>query len=218
MGASMAQVESIDKTHADPRIFTTQFSIACDVTNPLTGPNGASFVFSPQKGASPDQVMDLDLGLQNLGNIIARDLGINIADIQGSGAAGGLGGGMKAFFNADLTAGIDLVLDYLNFHTQIQDADLVLTAEGRMDSQTCFNKAPAGVARAAKKAGVPCFAICGSLDNQAVNDLHEIGINAMFSICNSPISLETAMKKTFSLLSIATQEAVRAFLWGKMPP
>ncbi|MCG8635195.1 MAG: glycerate kinase [Desulfobacterales bacterium] len=213
-GASLGKVDKIDKSGVDPRLSRASFSVACDVTNPLTGPDGASFVFSPQKGATPGQVRDLDRGLAHFGRIISRDLGVEITDLEGAGAAGGLGGGMKAFFTARLLPGIDMVLDLVDFHTQVKDADLVLTAEGRMDSQTRFNKAPAGVARAAKAANVPCYGLCGSRGKH-IRTLHPLGMDAVFPICPGPISLASALEEAFDLLSRATEQAVRAFSAGR---
>ncbi len=214
IGASLNRVAAIDKDEVDPRLAKVTFSVACDVTNPLTGTNGASFIFSPQKGANPDQVRELDKGLATLGRIIARDLGMDITKTEGAGAAGGLGGGMKAFFKAQLLPGIDMVLDLVDFHTKVKTADLVLTAEGRMDSQTQFNKAPAGVARAAKAANVPCLGLCGS-QGKKIHTLHSLGMDAIFSICPGPISLDSAMDEAFDLLAEATEQTVRAFLTGR---
>ncbi len=214
IGASLNRVAAIDKDEVDPRLAGVTFSVACDVTNPLTGPNGASFVFSSQKGASPDQVRELDKGLAHFGQIIARELDVDITTLKGAGAAGGLGGGMKAFFNAKLLPGIDMVLDLVDFHSQVKTADLVLTTEGRVDSQTQFNKAPAGVARAAKAANVPCFGLCGSLGKD-IQTLHTLGMDAVFSICPGPITLDAAMDEAFDLLACATEQAVRAFLSGR---
>lgn len=214
IGASLEKLASVDLKNADPRIKATSFSMACDVTNPLSGPTGASFVFSPQKGASPAQVELLDRGLKNLGDVVNRDLGVEIRLLEGAGAAGGLGGGMKALFNARLTPGIDMVLDLIDFHSHVKTADLVLTAEGFVDNQTQFNKAPAGVAKAAKAAGVPCFALCGGMGEQ-IDTLHDLGLDAVFSICNGPLSLETAMENAADLLADSCEQIIRAFLAGR---
>ncbi len=214
IGASLENLSVIDPTGADPRIKTAEFGVACDVTNPLSGPTGASHVFSPQKGASPTQVETLDKGLKNFGDVVNRDLGMDIRDIEGAGAAGGLGGGMKGFFNAKLTPGIDMVLDLIDFHGHVKTADLVLTAEGFVDSQTQFNKAPAGVAKAAKAAHVPCFALCGGMGGQ-INTLHDLGLDAVYSICNGPLSLETAMENAADLLADSSEQIIRAFLAGR---
>ncbi len=216
VGASLNAIDAIDTSGVDPRIASTRFSVACDVTNPLTGPNGAAHIFGPQKGASPDQVRMLDQGLSNLARVIQKDLEKDIDGIEGAGAAGGLGGGMKAFFNAELTPGIDLVLNLINFKKIIADADLILTGEGCIDEQTRFNKAPAGVARAARAMNLPCLAICGSI-GKGGNLLSDIGINAVFSICAGPLSVEQAMAQAQELLAQTTEQAVRAFLAGRNP-
>lgn len=211
VGASLASVVAIDVTTADPRIRQTAFSVACDVTNPLTGPKGASYVFSPQKGASREQVADLDRGLLNFAKVLEKTFGTPVDALPGAGAAGGLGAGMRVFFDATLSPGIDLVLQFLDFDKALEKADLVMTAEGRMDAQTRFNKAPAGVAKAARAAGIPCIALCGSKTSD-IQSLHEIGIAAVLSIVPGPISLKEAMEEAGPLLTDAAEQAVRLFL------
>ena len=214
VGGSMAAIVSIDRQNIDPRLAGVSVSVACDVTNPLTGENGASAVYAPQKGATPEQVIRLDEGLANLARVIQKDLGVAIAVMPGGGAAGGLGGGMHAFVGAELKPGIDLVIDVVGLKCCIAGADLVLTAEGRIDDQTRFNKAPAGVARTAKAAGVPCIAICGGV-GEGIELLYDIGIDAVFSICSGPQSLAEAMKNAGDLLARRTEQVVRAFLAGR---
>jgi glycerate kinase len=213
-GGSLGAIVSIDRQNADPRLDGVSVSVACDVTNPLTGDKGASVVFSPQKGATPEQVTRLDAGLANLARVIRKDLGVAIADMPGAGAAGGLGGGLYAFVGAELKPGIDLVIDVVGLKDAINGADLVLTAEGRIDRQTRFNKAPAGVARTAKAAGVPCIAICGGVGD-GIESLYDIGIEAVFSICSGPQSLAVAMQDANHLLSRQTEQVVRTFLAGR---
>ena len=210
----MNAVAAIDKSGVDSRLAGIHVAAACDVSNPLTGPEGAAPVFGPQKGASADQVEALDAGLANLARVIRRDIGIDIQKLAGSGAAGGLGGGLHAFLGAELKPGIDLVLEVVGLKNSLTAADLVLTAEGQIDDQTRFNKAPAGVARMAKTAGVPCIAICGAV-GEAVHTLHGIGIDAVFSICRGPLSLEKAMQQAPDLLARCTEQVVRAFVAGK---
>jgi glycerate kinase len=217
VGGQLEAIATIDRSGVDVRIAGLDVAAACDVTNPLTGPEGAAPVYGPQKGATPEQVDQLDAGLANLARIIRRDLGIDILDLPGSGAAGGLGGGLRAFLNAELKTGIDLVLDVVKLKETLAHADLVLTAEGQIDDQTRFNKAPAGVARMAKDAGVPCIAICGSVGRE-IQSLHGIGINAVFSICSGPQSLDEAMRDAGELLARCTEQVVRAFLAGRYRP
>ena len=214
VGGSLGAIASIDRQNVDPRLDGVSVSVACDVTNPLTGDNGASVVYSPQKGASPEQVTRLDTGLANLARVVQMDLGVAIADMPGAGAAGGLGGGLHAFVGADLKPGIDLVIDVVGLKDAIAGADLVLTAEGRIDRQTRFNKAPAGVARTAKAAGVPCIAICGGVGD-GIESLYDIGIDAVFSICSGPQSLAAVMQDADGLLARQTEQVVRTFLAGR---
>ena len=215
VGESLNRIHTIDASGADPRLATTRFSVACDVTNPLTGPNGAAHIFGPQKGADPEQVRMLDQGLSNLARVIQKDLGKDIAALEGAGAAGGLGGGMNAFFNAELKPGIDLVLGLIHFKEKITGADLVLTGEGCIDGQTRFNKAPAGVARAAKALNIPCMAVCGSIGDGG-NRLTDIGLDAVFSICTGPFPLDQAMAEAHTLLARTSEQALRAFLAGRI--
>ncbi|WP_372677544.1 glycerate kinase [Desulfosarcina sp.] len=215
VGGSLETIASIDCRNVDPRLDGISVSVACDVTNPLTGDHGASVVYSPQKGATPDQVARLDAGLANLARVIRRDLGAAIAGMPGAGAAGGLGGGLHAFVGAELKPGIDLVIDVVRLKEAIAGADLVLTAEGRIDGQTRFNKAPAGVARTAKAAGVPCIAIGGGIGD-GIESLYDIGIDAVFSICGGPQSLEAAMRNAEDLLVRQTAQVVRTFLAGRL--
>lgn len=214
IGSALGAIAAIDRQNIDPRLDGLSVAAACDVTNPLTGPNGASVVYAPQKGATPDQVAHLDAGLVSLARVIQRDLGIDIADMPGSGAAGGLGGGLHAFLGAELKPGIDLVVDVMELKAHLDGADLVLTAEGQIDVQTRFNKAPAGVARMAKAAGVPCIAICGGV-GEGIDALYNIGIDAVFSICGGPQSLSEAMQNAGELLTQRTEQVVRAFLAGR---
>ncbi len=134
--------------------------------------------------------------------------------MAGAGAAGGLGGGLHAFLQAELKKGIDLVIDIVNLKKNLQGADLVLTAEGQIDFQTKFDKAPAGVARAAKEANVPCIAICGGVGDR-INELHDIGINAIFSLCKGPQSLQSAIKNGPQLLAHTVEQVVRVFMAGR---
>lgn len=214
VGGSLPLVEKIDASGLDSRLTEATIEGICDVNNPLTGKNGASWVYSPQKGATPEQVKMLDDGLDNLAAVIERDLGKDIRLMPGAGAAGGLGGGLHAFLGAELKKGIDVVIDLVGLKDKIHGADLVLTAEGQIDFQTGYDKAPAGVARAARDAGVPCIAVCGSVGDR-IDELYEIGITAVFSLCRGPQSLDSAMRNGASLLAQAVEQVVRAFVAGK---
>jgi glycerate kinase len=171
-------------------------------------------VYGPQKGASPDQVAALDSGLVNLADRIAEGLGLEVRDLPGAGAAGGLGAGLHAFLGAELRRGVDLVLDLVGLDAKLEGADLVITAEGQIDFQTAFGKAPAGVAERAKARGIPCLAIAGGI-GEGIAELHPIGIDAVFSLCPGPVALEQAMTSGPALLSAATQQVVRCFFSGR---
>jgi glycerate kinase len=210
VGGRLADIARIDGTARDPRLAQVRVEAVCDVDNPLTGPRGAAAVYGPQKGASPAQVAALDAGLDHLAALIERDLGRKIADLAGAGAAGGLGAGLVAFAEAALRPGAELVLDVLELERHLDGADLVLTAEGRIDSQTAHGKAPAAVAARAKAHGIPCIALAGSI-GEGVGVLHALGIAAAFSLCRGPMTLEEAERDAAQLLADAVEQVVRAF-------
>lgn len=188
-GLALQQLDKIDVEKLDPRISSTEIIVACDVTNPLCGPEGASAIFGPQKGATPEMVKELDKGLANFGLKVETYLNKRIIDEKGAGAAGGLGGGLMAFLQAKLEPGIDLILDLIQFEEELADADLVFVGEGKTDNQTSYGKAPMGVGVRAKQHGVPVFCISGSL-SEGYTKLENYGINAFFSIANSPATLQ----------------------------
>ncbi len=192
-GGALAQIRTIDLSGLDDRLKEVQIEVACDVDNPLTGPRGASAIFGPQKGATPELVELLDQNLSHFADVAERTLGKSFRDIEGAGAAGGLGASLLAFLNADLKRGIRIVLDAVNFEEVVKDADLVITGEGRIDGQTVYGKTPIGVAKAAKKYGVPVIGIAGSLslDSEVV---HEHGIDALFSIVPGITTLPDAFE------------------------
>ena len=207
-GESLSKLNSINIDGIDTRIKESNFAIACDVNNPLTGPEGASAIYGPQKGATPEMVNTLDQALTNFAKIVEKDLGIKINDVEGSGAAGGLGGGLIAFLNGKLRKGVDIVLDFVDINKALTNTNLVITGEGQLDFQTIYNKAPIGVARRAKHLGIPVIAISGSLgENFSV--VHEHGIDAASSIVSKPMTLAEASKNAPELISAATEQALR---------
>ena len=207
-GAALADLYRIDTSGLDERAVEAQFSVACDVSNPLTGPEGASAVYGPQKGATPQMVEQLDAALKNFAVVVERDIGTSINDVAGSGAAGGLGGGMMAFLGGSLRAGVDIVLDQVDLDNKLEGADLVITGEGQLDFQTVYNKAPIGVAWRAKERGIPVVAVSGSL-GQGFEDVHAEGIAAVSSIVCAPMSLEEASTRAGELIADAMAEAMR---------
>ena len=214
-GAALADLHHIDTSGLDARAVEAQFSVACDVSNPLTGPEGASAVYGPQKGATPELVEQLDAALRNFARIVERDIGTSINDVPGSGAAGGLGGGMMAFLGGSLRAGVDIVLDQVGLDEKLEGADLVITGEGQLDFQTVYNKAPIGVAWRARERGIPVVAVSGSL-GQGFEDVHAEGIDAVASIVSAPMSLEEASTRGEELLADAAAEAMRFMKVGSM--
>ena len=207
-GDGLRSLHHINVSALHPRVKSTDFIIASDVTNPLTGPNGAAAVFGPQKGATPDMVNVLDAALTHYAQLIERDLGKSVADLPGSGAAGGLGASLVAFLDARLVSGADAVLDALNADSHLTDADLVITGEGQIDAQTIYGKAPIGVAKRAKQFGVPVIAIAGNISDDA-DAVYEYGIDGLVSMMSGPMSLANAMTHAADLLERATERALR---------
>jgi glycerate kinase len=191
-GAALAALEKIDLSGLDPRIPDCVFDVACDVSNPLVGPQGASHIFGPQKGASPDMVETLDASLRHYADIIARDLGQRVADVPGAGAGGGIGAAMLVFLGGRLRPGSEIVTAAVGLDAAVADADLVLTGEGRIDSQTIHGKTPVGVARVAQRHGKPVIAIAGSLAPGAAL-VHAHGIAAVFGAVSRPCTVEQAL-------------------------
>lgn len=163
IGADAARVQRVDLSGLDPRLANVAIRVACDVRNPLCGPNGAAHVFGPQKGATPQAVARLDAGLAQLAAVLAASLGVDITDIPRAGAAGGAAGGMHAMLGAELVSGADVVLDVIGFDTHLDGADLVITGEGRLDGQSLEGKAAVAVAERAGARHVPTVALCGQI-------------------------------------------------------
>ncbi|MDZ5721320.1 glycerate kinase [Bacillus sp. SXabc123] len=192
-GGTLSQLASIDVSGLDPRLHNVKIEVACDVDNPLTGPRGASAVFGPQKGATDDMVKALDQHLTHFADVAEKALGTTYREAEGAGAAGGLGWSLLAFFHADLKRGIDIVLEAVDFENEVQDADLVITGEGRIDSQTIYGKTPIGVAKAAKSYDVPVIGIAGSVSRDS-DAVYQHGIDALFSIVPGAVPLEDAFE------------------------
>lgn len=191
-GRNMSRVYRIDSTGVDPRLHKVEFVIASDVTNPFHGKLGAAWIFGRQKGADDAMIQQLDNGLANLAIVYLRATGIDVQSIQGSGAAGGLGGALAAILNARMESGIGLVLDAARFDDAAREASLVITGEGRMDAQTLMGKAPAGVLARADALGVPVVALCGAVDYS--DALLQSRFKGIFSIQPGAITLAEAMQ------------------------
>lgn len=191
-GAALQALATIDTSALDPRLGESVFEIACDVDNPMTGEHGASAVFGPQKGATPEMVALLDAALVRFGEALERISGVGIMTVPGAGAAGGLGAGASVFLGARLRPGVEIVLDALALETVLAGADLVITGEGRLDGQTARGKTPVGVAHVARRQGVPVIALVGAL-GPGYEAVYDHGINAVFSVVNRPCLLEEAL-------------------------
>lgn len=207
-GAALAQLARIDLAGLDPRIGQAEVIVACDVDNPLCGPRGASAVFGPQKGASPEIVAELDAALAHFAHIASEATGRDVADFPGAGAAGGLGAGLMFFTPAKLRPGVEIVLEAVGFAEAVSTADFVVTGEGRTDFQTAYGKAPVGVAKVAKVRGVPVFCLSGGL-GQGANDVLEQGIDAVMSICDRPLLLEECMRDGSELIEAGAERLCR---------
>lgn len=192
-GQFLDALETIDLTQLDSRLANCTIDVACDVSNPLIGEQGAAAIYGPQKGATTDMIKRLDQGLGHFAQIIRRELGIDVAYAPGAGAAGGMGAAFMAFLNAELRPGIEIVSIAVNLEQEIAQADLVITGEGRLDGQSLNGKVPVGVAEIALKAGCPVIALTGSLGDD-IDGLYDHGIDAAFSSLYKICSLETALK------------------------
>ncbi len=212
-GAALADLERIDVATLDARLANSEVLIASDVTNPLCGAQGASAVYGPQKGATPRMVAQLDAALAHYADVIQRDLGVEVKDVPGAGAAGGLGAGLIAFLKAKVIPGIDVVIQTSGLVDNLKDADLVFTAEGKIDSQTAYGKVPTGVAKKAKEFGLPVIAIAGEVADDC-RVVYQHGIDAVLSIAPGPISLGQSMAEAERLVTDTAERAIRLFLCG----
>jgi len=207
-GAALSRLHHISMDGMDARLQECTFEVACDVNNPLTGPTGAAAVYGPQKGATPAMVKELDNALAQYAAVIERDLGLSVRDIPGAGAAGGLGAGLLAFLHATLRPGAHIVLEAVKLEEHLRQADLIITAEGQLDSQTAYGKSVGAVAALAKRYGLPVLALAGSLgdDYQTVYDL---GVDAVAVLPSKPMTLTYAMGHAAELMVDATERAMR---------
>ncbi|MDH2997558.1 glycerate kinase [Pasteurellaceae bacterium LFhippo2] len=207
-GEELAKISVIELGNLDSRLAQVEFEVACDVSNPLCGPQGASAIFGPQKGATPEAVKILDSALAHFAQVAQQQLGINIADKAGAGAAGGMGGGLLLLDNLQLKAGVQIIIDATKLEQHIQDADLVITGEGRMDAQSIAGKTPIGVARVAKKFDKPVIAIVGCL-REDYNVVYQHGIDAVFPIIRQLGTLEETLKNGADNLISAAENVAR---------
>ncbi|GEA14934.1 MAG: glycerate 2-kinase [Moorella sp. (in: firmicutes)] len=207
--AGLEELERIEIQGLDPRVKEAEILVACDVDNPLCGPRGASAVYGPQKGATPEMVPRLDAALARLADTIERDLGKDVRELPGAGAAGGLGAGLVAFLGAGLRRGIELVIETVDLDGILaRGADLVITGEGEINHQTAFGKVPAGVARVAGKYGIPVVALVGSI-GEGAGTVYDHGIKGFMSIVPRPVPLAYCLENAATLLADAAERLVR---------
>ena len=212
-GAALATLSSISLENIDPRLQQCKIEVASDVTNPLCGPLGASAVYGPQKGATPQMVMQLDAALAHYAQIIERDLGHSVKDVPGAGAAGGMGAGLIAFLHATLRPGAQIVLEAVRLEERVRTADLVITAEGQLDGQTAYGKSVGAVAGLAKRYGLPVLALAGGLGND-YQRVYTLGIDAVVVLPSRPMTLVYAMEHAAALTSDAIERALRILRIG----
>ncbi|EGR0788048.1 glycerate kinase [Vibrio vulnificus] len=209
-GGELAKLATIDCSQLDPRLAQVRLEVACDVDNPLCGTKGASAVFGPQKGATPEMVTILDKNLAHYAAIIKQQLGVDVRDMAGAGAAGGMGAALLGLLNAELRPGIEIVMDAVRLDEIVADADLVITGEGRIDSQTIHGKTPIGVARTAKKHGLPVIGIAGCLSADC-GVVHEHGLDAVFAVVNRSVDLPTALAEAAENVELTARNVAAAF-------
>ncbi len=213
-GAALAALSHISLASLDPRLQECSVEVACDVTNPLCGPTGASAVYGPQKGATPEMVAQLDAALAHYARIIERDLGLDVRDVPGAGAAGGLGAGLMAFLHATLRPGAQIVLEAVRLEDNLRTADLVITAEGQIDAQTAYGKSVGAVAELAKRYGLPVLALAGSL-GENYQTVYTLGVDAVAVLPSGPMTLAYAIEHAARLAGDATERTLRMLRIGK---
>ncbi|HCE46426.1 MAG TPA: glycerate kinase [Lentisphaeria bacterium] len=206
-GGDLNRISGIDSRNAEELSKSKMIEIICDVENPLLGSKGSAAVYAPQKGATPAQVSELEHGLAIFAGMVRKHTGKDIRKIKGGGAAGGISAGFYGLFGARLKKGIDVVFELVELEKKIKGADLVITGEGRLDSQTAYGKAPAGVAKLAKKHKVPCMAICGCAGKNLAN-LRKTGINSVWPICKEAKNTEDSMRNAGRYLEITACKAI----------
>ena len=206
-GSDLEKVAEIDVSGLDPRISETKITVMCDVTNPLTGKDGATYTFGAQKGATPEIQARLEAGMINYRDVIMRQFGINADEIRGGGAAGGLGTALMVFLHGEMKSGIDTVLDLINFDKRLEGVDLVVTGEGRTDWQSCFGKVMQGVGERSAKQGIVAVGLSGSLGRDAAQ-IYSHGIESLITSVDSPMQIEEAISRAEELYYLA---AIRMF-------
>lgn len=213
-GNGLCEVSTINTSEFDPRIYESEFLIASDVQNPLIGNNGATNVFGPQKGATPEMLDTLEKGMIKWADLVENETGIRLHEYPGAGAAGGIGGAFLAFFPSNIKRGIDIVIEYSGLRDALINTDIVITGEGQIDFQTASGKTPMGVAQEALKKGIPTFVITGSI-GEGIDTLYQYGIQCVHSIVNGPMTLNEAIENASKLLTQRAEQVMRTYITSK---
>jgi glycerate kinase len=208
VGSTLCDIAAIDMSGLSPELKKAEIITMCDIDNPMYGPRGAAYIFGPQKGADEAMVKSLDEGLRHLAELMKRDLGLDLAELPGSGAAGAMGAGMAAFFSSKLQMGIETVLDTVGFDSLAQGADCIFTGEGKLDSQSLRGKVVIGVARRAKKLGSPVIAVVGGAEAQ-LDEAYAEGVSAVFTINRLPMELKDSAKDSGKNLEFTMENILR---------
>jgi glycerate kinase len=213
-GRELKKIYRIDISYLDNRVSDTKVLIASDVSNPLCGPKGASRIYGPQKGATPEIIEELDKSLAHFTEVIKRDLNKDVKNVPGAGAAGGLGASLMAFLDAELRPGIEIMIEIVKLEQAIKDADLVITGEGKIDSQTIYGKVPIGVAKIAKKYNIPVIAVAAIIGDDA-EIVRQYGISSLISVSGTPMRLDESLPNKVSLIKNSIKESMMAIKTGK---
>ncbi len=208
VGGTLAEIAHIDISNMDKALQSVEFVTMCDIDNPLYGKTGAAYIFGPQKGATEEIVVELDKGLRHISQIIKADLDLDVSQLKGAGAAGGMGGGMVAFFNSQLQMGIETVLDTVNFDSLAKDADMVFSGEGKIDSQSIRGKVVIGVANQTKKLNVPLVAIVGDIGDD-IDEAYDKGVTAIFSINRVAVDFKLAKTRAKEDLALTMENLMK---------
>lgn len=209
VGDNLSDIAAIDMSHLLPELKKIELITMCDIDNPLYGPTGAAYVFGPQKGADPSMVAHLDAQLKAAAETVKRELGIDIAQMPGAGAAGGMGGGMVAFFGSKLQMGIETVLDTVQFDKLLDGADLVLTGEGKIDTQSLRGKVVIGVARRTKAKNVPLVAVVGDIGDDVEKSAYDLGVSGIFSINRVAVDFPKAKPRSKNDMALTIDNLMR---------
>ena len=212
-GSDLAKVVDIDSTNLHSAVAEAEFTVMCDVNNPLTGPKGAPYTFGKQKGGTPEILDELEMGMKNYAMVIQKKLGINVDSIAGAGAAGGLGAALCVFLNAEMKSGIETVLNLIDFDGLLEETDLVVTGEGQIDWQSAFGKVPSGIGQRCQAKGIPAVAVVGGMGSGA-EKIYEFGVESIIPTINGAMEMEEALERAEELYRGATERMFRMIRVG----